>query len=95
MIRPVLLALAALASVSVATGLSGGEDQGAASEHKPILVGTHVPHEMVEKIDRPGLYGVGNPSGNWDYAVVGSQLVRIERETNMLLAIIRPVLSAQ
>ena len=91
MLRSALLALAALASATVATGLTGAEDPRAEAELQPLSVGTAVPPAMIEKIDRPGLYGVGDPSDNWEYAVVGSQLVRIDRETNMLLAIIRPV----
>ena len=93
-IRPALMALAALASATVATTLSGGEQVSASDQQPKIVVGEVVPQAMVEPIDRPGLYGVGDPSGNWVYAVVGSQLVRIDPETNVVLGVIRPVMLA-
>lgn|GEM_PF-4871945 len=95
MIRPALLTLAALASAAVtATTFSGTEEEVARprSAVQPIRVGDIVPAEMILSIERPGLYGVGDPAPGMAYAVVGSSLVRLDPASNLILAIIRPVL---
>ncbi len=93
MIRTALLTLAALASAAVATTMSGtmGEVTQQAQVTQTLKVGDSVPAELIHEVVRPGLYGIGDPAPGMIYAVVGSSLVRMNPETRVILAIIRPV----
>lgn len=83
------LILAAAGAVA-ATAMLAREPE-AAPQPRTVLpqIGVPADEASVHLIDRPGLYGVSDPAPGMRYAVIGSSLVRIEPDTNIVRAVIR------
>lgn len=56
-----------------------------------LQVGTYVAPGTIHWINSPGRYGLGNVPAGDQYAVVSGELVRIDADTGILRAVLRPM----
>lgn len=76
----------------VGTSLVALQSDDAPAQPKAALqVGTYIAPGRIHWINSPGRYGLGNVPAGDQYAVVSGELVRIDADTGILRAVLRPM----